>query len=127
RMKRRTPCATQWSNRCARNGRPATGAIGLGKSGTALRSRVPSPPARTIAVVMSASHRVDQAADRIDLVVTQVGEVADVEAVEVHVLAVRKPQVVVGRHDAAQVRLAQLVAATGAAAAELDARLAHRG
>src|SRR5688500_3638005 len=35
------------------NGLPATGAIGFGKSGSALRRRVPSPPARTTATVRS--------------------------------------------------------------------------
>jgi len=46
-LKRRTPCAIQKSIWGARKRRPATGAIGLGEDrATALRRRVPSPPAK---------------------------------------------------------------------------------
>jgi hypothetical protein len=47
-------CATlSWIQ--TRTGRPATGAIGLGRSVTTLRSRVPRPPASTMACIYAAA------------------------------------------------------------------------
>ena len=45
----RMPPAARRSSNHARNGRPATGASGLGTSSTMPRRRVPKPPARTMA------------------------------------------------------------------------------
>src|SRR6478672_4503144 len=48
-MKCSTPCIRSASITYDRNGFPATGAMHLGKSGTASRNLVPRPPAKTIA------------------------------------------------------------------------------
>src|SRR3569623_1804699 len=40
------------------NGRPATGAIGLGRSGRTCRMRVPNPPARITAVILSSARSI---------------------------------------------------------------------
>src|SRR6185437_4869472 len=52
RIARRIPCAASTSSIHARNGRPPTGASGLGTSLTTLLNRVPKPPARIMASSM---------------------------------------------------------------------------
>src|SRR5215472_11036196 len=55
RTTRRKPASASSSSNHARNGRPATGAIALGMSGTRSRRRVPSPPASTTASINASS------------------------------------------------------------------------
>jgi len=102
------------------------GAMGFGRSGTDLRSRVPSPPARIIAVTTGLLFdSVQNGTNLVDRLVTEIREVADVETVEVDVLGLGKFTVMAFRYQAFEVRLAYLIAPSGTAAPVFDAILLH--
>src|ERR1035438_9088206 len=99
--------------------------MGLGKSGTASRRRVPRPPARMMAVVTAISDRIHDSANLVHFLVAQVRKIADIETVEMDMFDFGKVAMVALGDDALQIGLAYLIAAAGAAAAELDAGSAH--
>lgn len=99
----------------------------MGRSGTDLRSRVPNPPARIMAGVIGPLFDcVQNSTGGVDLLVIEIGEVADVETVEVDVFSFREVPMMPFRYQALEVKLAYRIAPASTAAPVFDAILPHR-
>lgn len=98
----------------------------MGRSGTDLRSRIPNPPARIMAGVIGPLFDcIQNGIEGVDLLVIEIGEVADVGTVEVDVFSFREVPMMPFRYQALEVKLAYLIAPAGTATPVSDAILPY--